>query len=149
LATGRPVDRFVIVILDWSVHVLFFPSAQIAAARPRSRHAGRQTGKVGRGQSQPDFWPAIVKPGAFRLLSGETELTLYQFHTKTDRHFFCRHCGIRSFGTGRSPRWGEFYAVNVTCLDDVTEEELVNAPITYLDGKNDHWETPPAEVRHL
>ncbi|MBV7537674.1 hypothetical protein KW842_18050 [Duganella sp. sic0402] len=47
------------------------------------------------------------------------------------------------------PRCGEFYAVNVTCLDDASEEELANAPITYLDGKNDNWEIPPAEVRHL
>ena len=95
------------------------------------------------------YLPAIVKPEAFRLLAGTSELTLYQFHTKTDRHLFCRQCGVRSFGIGRSPRWGEFYSVNVTCLDDVTDEELANVPISYLDGKNDNWETPPPEVRHL
>lgn len=76
-------------------------------------------------------------------------MTLYQFLTKTDRHLFCSHCGVRAFGTGRSPRWGEFYSVNVTCLDDVSTEELVNAPITYLDGKNDNWQAPPDEVRYL
>jgi|EP01034_Spumella_vulgaris_P030589 hypothetical protein len=95
------------------------------------------------------YWPAIVKPAAFRLLAGTSELTLYQFHTRTDQHLFCRQCGVRSFGIGRSPRRGEFYSVNVTCLDDVTEEELANAPVCYLDGKNDNWETPPSEVRHL
>jgi hypothetical protein len=95
------------------------------------------------------FWPAIVQPAAFRLISGEADLTNYQFLTKRDKHLFCRHCGVRSFGIGNSPRWGEFYAVNVTCLDDVTSEELINAPITYLDGRNDNWETPPAETRHL
>lgn len=95
------------------------------------------------------YWPAIVKPDAFRLLSGEPELTLYQFHTMTDKHLFCRTCGVRSFGIGRSPRWGAFYSVNVCCLDDVTEEELASAPITYLDGKSDNWDTPPAEGRHL
>ena len=95
------------------------------------------------------FWPAIVQPSAFRLVSGEADLTVYQFLTKRDKHLFCRHCGVRSFGIGTSPRWGEFYAVNVTCLDDVTPEELINAPITYLDGRNDNWETPPDEVRHL
>jgi hypothetical protein len=95
------------------------------------------------------FWPAIVKPDSFRLLSGQSELTLYQYGTKTNQHPFCRHCGVRSFGIGSSPRWGEFYAVNVTCLDDVCVEELVNAPITYLDGLNENWETAPVEVRHL
>nr|WP_315250363.1 GFA family protein [uncultured Duganella sp.] len=95
------------------------------------------------------FWPAIVKPEAFRLKTGADELTLYQFLTKRDKHLFCRHCGVRAFGIGQSPRWGEFYAVNVTCLDDVSEEELATAPITYLDGKNDKWETPPPETRHL
>jgi hypothetical protein len=95
------------------------------------------------------YWPAIIKPEAFRLKTGEGELTLYQFLTKTDRHLFCRHCGVRSFGIGRSPRWGDFYSVNVTCLDDVSAEELVNAPITYLDGKNDKWDAPPDEVRYL
>lgn len=91
----------------------------------------------------------IVQPAAFRLLSGEADLTNYQFLSKRDKHLFCRHCGVRSFGIGTSPRWGEFYAVNVTCLDDVTSEELINAPITYLDGRNDNWDTPPAETRHL
>lgn len=95
------------------------------------------------------YWPAIVQPTAFRLISGGDDLALYQFHTKIDQHLFCRHCGVRSFGKGRSPRWGEFYSVNVTCLDDVSVEELLNAPITYLDGRNDNWELPPAEVRHL
>lgn len=95
------------------------------------------------------FWPAIVKPESFRLLSGEAELTRYQFNTKTDTHLFCRYCGVQAFGTGTSPRWGAFYAVNVSCLDDVSVEELVNAPITYLDGLNDNWHTAPAETRHL
>lgn len=95
------------------------------------------------------LWSAIVKPAAFRLLSGEAEMTKYQFHTKTEQHFFCSRCGVRPFGIGNSPRWGEFYAVNVSCLDDVSVEELVEAPITFLDGRNGNWDTPPAAVRHL
>ena len=95
------------------------------------------------------FWPALVRPEAFRLLAGAEALSLYQFHTKTDEHFFCKHCGVRAFGTGNSPRRGKFYAINVTCLDDVTDAELAEAPITYIDGKNDQWERAPAETRHL
>lgn len=95
------------------------------------------------------FWPAIVKPAAFRLLSGEAGLGNYQFHTMTDQHLFCRQCGVHPFGTGRSPRWGDFYAVNLACLDDVTAEELAAVPITYLDGRNDRWDTPPAQTGYL
>jgi hypothetical protein len=95
------------------------------------------------------FWPAIVQPAAFRLLSGRDDLSLYLFNTKTDHHYFCRHCGVHPFGQGQSPRWGRFYGVNLGCLDDVADAELANAPITYLDGRNDNWHTPPAEVRHL
>lgn len=95
------------------------------------------------------FWAVVVQPGAFRLLAGEGELTQYQFNTKRDEHFFCRQCGVRPFGTGDSPQWGRFYGVNVTCLDDATDAELADAPITYLDGRNDNWDAAPAEVRHL
>ncbi|MFL6658338.1 MAG: GFA family protein [Massilia sp.] len=95
------------------------------------------------------LWSAIVKPAAFRLRSGDASLSLYQFHTKTDQHLFCRQCCVRPFGIGKSPRWGDFYAVNLACLDDVPPEQLVAAPITYLDGRNDNWTTPPTETRHL
>ncbi|MBB3221929.1 GFA family protein [Pseudoduganella umbonata] len=95
------------------------------------------------------FWPAIVQPHAFRLLAGAAALTEYRFHTKRDQHLFCRHCGVRPFVNGHSPRWGEFVAVNVACLDDATAEELANAPITYLDGRNDNWDTPPLQIHHL
>jgi len=44
---------------------------------------------------------------------------------------------------------GAFYAINLACLDDLTPENLVNAPIEYQDGKHDLWEQTPAEVRHL
>ncbi len=94
-------------------------------------------------------WAVAVKPDAFRLVSGEAELSEYQFGAKNERHFFCKHCGVRPFGLGKSPRLGEFYGVSVSCLDSAAVEELATAPITYIDGKNDNWETPPAESRHL
>jgi hypothetical protein len=40
-------------------------------------------------------------------------------------------------------------AVSVACLDDVTADALAAAPIAYLDGRNDNWATPPADVRNL
>ena len=92
----------------------------------------------------------IVKPEVFRLLSDEAELGEYQFGSKTSHHLFCRHCGVSSFGWGDVPEiGGKFYSVNVACLDDVDLDELVNAPITYFDGRHDNWESPPKEIRHL
>jgi hypothetical protein len=95
------------------------------------------------------FWPAIVKPAAFRLLAGEERLTTYRFNRGIDQHFFCARCGIRPFVIGDSPRWGVFYGVNLTCLDDATDEELSAAPVTYVDGRGENWHLPPAETRYL
>lgn len=95
------------------------------------------------------FWAAVVTPPFFRLLSGETELTEYLFNTKKNQHFFCKHCGVRSFGLGNSPDVGKMYGVSLNCLDDASPEELIGAPIVYADGRNDLWHLPPAEIRHL
>lgn len=95
-------------------------------------------------------WLAAVPGRAFRLLSGESELTEYRFGARRIRHLFCKHCGVRPFGWSETPEpGGRFYAVNVACLDDVDVETLIAAPITYIDGRNDNWQSPPVETRHL
>jgi hypothetical protein len=94
------------------------------------------------------FWAAVVAPDAFRLLS-DANLAEYRYGTRRDGHAFCKHCGIHTFTTGESPRIGRFCAVVVACLDDLPVDALINAPVTYLDGRNDNWSTPPAETRHL
>ena len=96
------------------------------------------------------FWPVVVRPDAFRLLSGEGDLTEYLFNTRKNRHLFCRHCGVRAFGIGDSPEsGGKMYGVNVMCLDDLDIQELMSAPITYVDGRNNKWDSAPGEIRHL
>jgi hypothetical protein len=94
------------------------------------------------------LWGAIVRADSFRLLAGEAELVDYQ--PDNVHHLFCPNCRVRSFGWGESPDLGgKFYAVRVNCLDGVNVDELVDAPITYFDGTNDHYDSPPAEIRHL
>lgn len=65
----------------------------------------------------------------FELLRGEDSLTLYQFHTRTAKHYFCRVCGIYPFHRKRSAP--DSYGVNVHCLDDV---DLTDIPVRATDG---------------
>lgn len=93
--------------------------------------------------SRTRFWPAIVKPDAFRLLSGESDLTRYLFNTERNEHYFCKHCGVRPFGIGHAPDGEKIYGVNLGCLEGVAPEQLAQAPIVYIDGKHDKHTAPP------
>jgi hypothetical protein len=99
--------------------------------------------------SRNRFWPAIVKPDAFRLLAGQSELTKYQFNTKLHEHWFCKHCGVRAFGIGNAASAQRMYGVNLGCLENATPEELAAAPIVYVDGRNENWRRPPAITSYL
>lgn len=95
-------------------------------------------------------WAIIVKPGAFRMIAGEDALSDYQFGSNSMHHLFCRHCGVRPFARGRlDALGGDFYTVNVACLDDVDVQDLASVPVRYADGRNNNWMSPPEETRHL
>jgi hypothetical protein len=95
-------------------------------------------------------WGIILKPDAFRMIAGEDALSDYQFGSNSMHHLFCRHCGVRSFGRGHlDVLGGDFYSVNVACLDDADAGELAAAPVRFMDGRNNDWHAPPTETRHL
>ncbi len=75
----------------------------------------------------------FVPAAQFTLLSGESELTDYQFNKKVVHHLFCSHCGVGSFARGKRPDGAEMIAVNVRCLDDVDPAALSPMP---FDGKS-------------
>jgi hypothetical protein len=72
----------------------------------------------------------FVDQDKFRLLSGEDNLTEYQFNQKKIRHLFCKDCGVQSFSRGAAmPK----VAINVRCLDDL---DLKTITITPFNGKD-------------
>ncbi len=78
------------------------------------------------------FLHMIVPKSAFQLIRGRDALSSYTFNTGVAQHYFCRHCGVKSFYIPRSNPNG--YDVNVRCLDPAPRQ--VN--IEPFDGQN--WE---------
>jgi hypothetical protein len=95
-------------------------------------------------------WGVIIKPDAFRLLSGAEALSDYQFGTKAGHHLFCKHCGVRSFERGYVEQiGGDYVSVKVMALDDADLQEIIAAPVHFANGRDNAWWNPPAETRHL
>ncbi len=95
-------------------------------------------------------WAVLVRPADLRVHSGESELSDYQFGSRRGHHLFCKHCGCHPFGRGHLEELGgDYVTIQLAALDDVTPAELLSGPIQYCDGRNDSWQVPPAETRHL
>ena len=98
------------------------------------------------------FWKALVPAAAFRLLKGADAITEYRFGSNAIAHRFCANCGVKVFGSVHldfDEMKGEFYAINVAALDDVTPEELDGLPVEYQDGMQDRWDRAPAVLHYL
>ncbi|HUI28169.1 MAG TPA: GFA family protein [Candidatus Kryptonia bacterium] len=79
------------------------------------------------------FLHVIVPRERFQLLSGQEDLTTYEFNTRTAKHLFCRQCGIHSFYIPRSDP--DKIDVNARCLDGVDPKQV---RAKTFDGQN--WE---------
>ncbi|MNS95117.1 hypothetical protein D3C72_1293610 [compost metagenome] len=104
----------------------------------------------------------IVKPETFELLSGAEDLSDYSRAGKaaydkalvmapyTNHHFFCKNCGVHSFGMGNIPEIGGAYvSVNVACLDDVNFEEVMQTPVRFMNGRDNDWFSVPKFTAHM
>ena len=67
-----------------------------------------------------------------RVIRGADNLTLYQWGTRTAKHWFCRTCGIYTHHQRRSNP--NEYGVNVAILEGVTPRDLGEVP--WVDGVN-------------
>ena len=84
---------------------------------------------------------ASIPLSGIRIIQGETELRLYQFNTRTAKHYFCSICGVYTHHQRRSNP--EQYGFNVACLEGINPLKLEGIP-TY-DGVNH----PADRQKHL
>ncbi|MBZ4418121.1 GFA family protein [Myxococcus sp. RHSTA-1-4] len=84
----------------------------------------------------------IVKPSAFRLVSGEESLSRFSARAGSPNHrAFCKHCGVLCYGAGDVPELGgAFRSVSVNCLEGVDPSKLT---YQYWDGRHDNWAAGP------
>lgn len=94
------------------------------------------------------FWPAVANEDGMRILQGEDQLTRYTFNTHKNEHYFCKHCGVRVFGIGTETPIGIMYGINLGCIESLSEKNLSELKITYIDGLHDTFGAPEY-IQHL
>jgi hypothetical protein len=96
------------------------------------------------------YWKAFVPAPDFDWLAGQDSSNNYRFGERRIDHYFCKTCGVQTFARATMDALGgEFFCVNIACLDGVPDTVLAAAPINYEDGINDAWDRWPAQTRHL
>ncbi len=73
-----------------------------------------------------------VPLAGIKILKGEDALKLYEFNTKTAKHYFCSICGIYTHHQRLSNP--HEYGYNIGCLEGVNPFDLENVPTN--DGVN-------------
>ena len=74
----------------------------------------------------------MVKNEDFKITKGKESLTLYQFHSKVAKHYFCSICGIYTHHNPRSnPAMTGF---NLGCIDEINTFNIKDISIN--DGHN-------------
>ena len=72
-----------------------------------------------------------IPPEEFHITAMDEDLGLYQFGSKTAKHYFCNKCGVYPFHvTARVP---DHYRVNLACVDGIDTSEF---KYEVFDGKH-------------
>ena len=83
----------------------------------------------------------IVKPSAFTLLSGQSDLSRYEWGAKISQRLFCKTCGVLCFARGHLAQLGgDYVSVNLNCVDEI---ELSDVDVVYWDGRHNNWQAGP------
>jgi len=75
---------------------------------------------------------ASVPLADLKVIRGADVLRLYEFHTRTAKHYFCSTCGIYTHHRQRSDP--NLYGFNVACLEGVNPFDI--GPVPASDGVN-------------
>jgi hypothetical protein len=100
-------------------------------------------------------WLVFAPGGQLRPGPGADTQAHYQWTPPGKPHpflhyHFCGTCGVRTYGHAEMESMGGlFYAVNVAALDGVDIDELAAAPIQYVDGRHDRFQSAPEDTRTL
>ena len=70
---------------------------------------------------------AGVSLSGLRIVKGEDALTLYQWNTKTAKHYFCKICGIYTHHQRRSDPTQ--FGFNIACIEGVDPFSFEAAPV--------------------
>ncbi|WP_415149099.1 GFA family protein [Piscinibacter sp.] len=103
--------------------------------------------------SKARAWFLFVRGDKMNLLCGEELLSTYEWvpegRSESGLSYrFCSRCGIRLYATGElAELGGRFYAIHVPTLDSLDRDELVNAPLRFVDNAHDRPDRAPTDTR--
>jgi hypothetical protein len=76
---------------------------------------------------------SFATPENFKLLSGESSLSTYNFYKNVIDHTFCKSCGVTPFLSGRDPSGNMMKAINLRCIEGI---DLKVLEIKQVDGRS-------------
>ena len=87
----------------------------------------------------------ICTKTAFKLLTDESALSMYEWGMKVGKRYFCKTCGIHCFGRGHlDVLGGDYVSINLSTLDDF---DPLHTNLMHWDGRHNNWQAGPRPTR--